>query len=211
MLDNTKGFFDSTVDMFNTYRKTVKKLEPNLFSTRLGQEVAKRLKQLSFICNKIRYYENLINKNYIQPILSKGQRNLLSPLTESHAWNFLSDPEYQAALFEMEFFVESFYFFADRIRSILSHKKNNILPGLQKFDAKGVCEIRNHFLQHPEKHGMLTIQSFCTGDEDGPRVKIARTSGEDLPPQDPGLWINAKEFKINLEILLQDAVDKAKK
>ena len=113
---------------------------------------------------------------------------------------------YRVAFFEMEFFVESFYYMADRIRKVLNHKTKNIFPGLRNFKAEGVCQVRNHLLAHPEDFEQISVPSIDCGGTEGPRLKIAK-SDDKAEIIDLGFWVNAREFRDNLESLLRKAID----
>ena len=106
----------------------------------------------------------------------------------------------------MELFTESFYFVAWRIYSIFKHKRTNTLPYLNTFEAKGVRDVRNKLIQHPEG-GQIFTQSFMCGGDEGPVLKNARPAGQQYKISDKGLWLNAKEFRDNLEKLLRKALE----
>ena len=51
------------------------------------------------------------------------------------------------------------------------------------------------------------MQSFSCGSDEGPVLKNARPAGDPYEISDKGLWVNAKEFRDNLEKLLRQAVE----
>ena len=53
--------------------------------------------------------------------------------------------ESRANSFEMETLVEAFYYFAFRLRQVIQQ-----LPDLNNFECKGVRNVRNKLLEHPE-------------------------------------------------------------
>src|SRR4051794_26219748 len=56
---------------------------------------------------------------------------------------------YQDATAIVETYAFSFYFLAWRVREVL---RSNPFPGFAKFDPIGVRNVRNHLIEHPEKH-----------------------------------------------------------
>ena len=60
-----KKFFDSTVKLFEDYRNKMKKGRTSNYNSDLANEVWMRLRQLSFICEKIHFYEHDINSTSI--------------------------------------------------------------------------------------------------------------------------------------------------
>lgn len=176
-------FFETTVELFNIYYKKMSSESHPSYNKQLALEVRKRLRQLSFICDKVQEHEQTI----------------MTSVGNISVW--------KVAFFEMEFFVESFYYMADRIRKVLNHKTKNTFPGLKNFEAPGVCKVRNQLLAHPEDFEKISVPSIDCGGSEGPRLKIAKSDvGSEII--DPGFWVNAREFKDNLEILLRKVIDK---
>jgi hypothetical protein len=109
-------------------------------------------------------------------------------------------------IFEIEMKTESFYYFAARMRTILTHKSKP-LPGLEGFECEGARNVRNKLLEHPEgSDSKVLLQSFGVGGEEGPTVKANREEGQEGIFPDAGLWKNAAEIKGNLEMLLDRAL-----
>jgi hypothetical protein len=95
---------------------------------------------------------------------------------------------------ELEFLTEAFYWFAFRLRNVL-----RLLPGLGSFDGKGVRDVRNHLLEHPEKGQSGVIWGgFGFGGECGPVLKAVRRGDQTDVWKDAGLiergWQGPKAF-----------------
>lgn len=178
------------------------------YNSDLANEVYKRLKQLSFLCNKIRLYQTYIMKIMPKAFASfTDARNARISRVHPTTASTKDFDVYTKLFFEMELFAESFYFVAWRIHSILRHKKDNLLPHLNSFEAKGVRDVRNSLIEHPED-SKIFMQSFACDSERGPVFKNARPEGDPYEISDQGLWPNANEFKRNLEKLLVAALGK---
>lgn len=184
-----ENFFHSTVKLFEDYRAKMVTERHKDYNGNLSNEVHNRLRQLSFICEKIRYYDQVVTNPEIT----------LSTSTKEEIIK-------QGELFdEGVVYAEAFYFSAWRIILIADHYTNP-LPGLKglKEKAKGVRTVRNSVIVHPEKKNIF-LQSFAWG-SNGPILKAVRTPEETFEITDRGLWINAQEFKDSLEELLQKAI-----
>jgi hypothetical protein len=94
-----------------------------------------------------------------------------------------------------------FYFVAWRLLVVMRSTGDLAWPGLPSPDAPGVTLVRNHLIEHPEKHGRLFDRS-ATLIKDGPVLKSARMvidpeTGEAVSaPEnvDRGLYVNAREL-----------------
>jgi len=198
--------FDSTVALFEVYRKKMKSESCPSYNNTLALEVRKRLKQLSFLSDKVRDYEQKFNSSSIADVLGVNVEELPSrsgsiQLLKSDAFD-----SYRSGWFELEFYVESFYYIADRIRKVLNHKTKNTFPGLKNFRADGVRDVRNKVLAHPEDFGQISVPSIDRGRAEEPRLRTAKSVPDMSSIVDCGFWINAKEFKNNLEKLLKEQV-----
>lgn len=148
---------------------------------------------MSFSCNKVIEYENKIME------LIRNKEFDLETCKN----------EYGPLMFEAEFYVESFYFMAFRVREILKKrdKKGHLFPQLKGFESEGVRNVRNHLIEHPENHGGVLCQGFGIGDDNGPRLKPGFSENDRPESMDKGMRLNAIEFKINLEKLLSTALN----
>jgi len=181
-----RKFFDSTIKLFEDYRRKMIKEKTNGYNSNLSNEVHMRLRQLSYICKKLCSYEQIVLKP-------------TSSIDEARKPTRFFD--------EGIVFAEAFYSTAWRIICIAKHGTKP-LPhlGEMKKKAKGINTVRNQLLVHPEKQkDPILMPSFSWGN-DGPIFKNARPAGQTFEIMDRGLWINAQEFKNDIEGLLQKAI-----
>lgn len=104
---------------------------------------------------------------------------------------------------EVRLFTEIFYFFAWRLVEILKPRRREALvfTGFRNLEARGVTLVRNHLLEHPEKHGEIFQQNLTITDA-GPVLKgfavVVRSATGRTEPDgasiDRGLFVNAKEL-----------------
>lgn len=96
---------------------------------------------------------------------------------------------------ELSFYTEAFYWFAWRTRQACARA-----DGLSDFSCDGVRDVRNHLIEHPEKHvdGLSQAGVFGIG-PGGPMIKH--------PAIDKGLFGNAEQFYQNLLAMLERNVD----
>ena len=119
---------------------------------------------------------------------------------------------WQTAWDEIELFTETFYFVAWRMMVVLNQRGPYMLPGV-RVKARGVRDVRNHLLEHPENHGQNFAQRFVITSE-GPVLKnmavIARHSTGRVEPDrdsvDRGLYANARELHDELAAALGAAL-----
>lgn len=95
--------------------------------------------------------------------------------------------EWSEACESIEMYTEVFYYIAWRLRCVIRR-----LPKLNSFDPRGVRFIRNHMIEHPEKHGQDVLYAFHIDRDLGP--VLLRASVPDGKILDKGLWQNATEF-----------------
>lgn len=96
---------------------------------------------------------------------------------------------------KLSFYTEAFYWFAWRTRQAFDRA-----DGFAAFSCDGVRTVRNHLLEHPEKHdGLIQAGVFGVG-PGGPMIRT--------PYKDNGLFENATEFYRNLLAML-DRVGKS--
>lgn len=79
---------------------------------------------------------------------------------------------------------EAFYYFAWRARQALE------TCGV-RFDPKGVKQVRNHMIEHPD--GSKGIPVLCWV-MDCPQGLLLEPKATDMPGADPGLYPNAQEY-----------------
>lgn len=181
-----QDYFDSTYELFVMYRQKMNQQKLGNYTGALALEVLKRLNQLSYIYRKLKEYEQVLTKQSVE---------------EAKQSSYMMD--------EVEIYTEAFYYFAFRIYKILKNKKFNIFPGLNSFDAPGVRNVRNFLIEHPDiSNDKAYLPSISLLGTVGPVLKIARRPDDERTFDDPGLWVNAAEFKNNLEKLLRRAVSR---
>lgn len=191
-------FYGSTIKLFEDYRSKMIKERPKGYNSNLANEMHRRLKQLSFIYEKVRYYDSKIMSPVenisVQELRGLSRKDILKGMK---------------LLDEGIIFVETFYFFAWRIIQITEHytKPLPYLKGLKE-KAKGITIVRNCLIEHPEKQKeKICMYSYAWGNDDrGPILKNARPTAQSYEINDNGFWKNAKEFKDGLEELLKIAL-----
>lgn len=116
----------------------------------------------------------------------------------------------QVTQFEGQLFAETFYYVSFRIREILRSKKFP-LPYIQGFESKGVRDVRNHVLAHPEKGPEPQLDggtATATGEFNvWLRVPLTRAKGSAL--REAGLVENAEELKLALRKVVGRALSRA--
>lgn len=101
---------------------------------------------------------------------------------------------HQPIFLRIKFFTDAIYINAFRVREILRHK-DRMLPGLANFEAKGVRDVRNNLLIHPEGKGSKILSiSFMWDRRVGSIIKPKRLEHEAGRHVDQGLLPNMEEF-----------------
>jgi hypothetical protein len=123
--------------------------------------------------------------------------------------------QYVHAWREVYLFTQVFYFVAWRLREIFNASTAHGFPGVKKLSAKGIRDVRNLLIQHPENRKPTPnyAQSLIVTD-DGPVLKtsevlIRGTTGRVTPTEsslDRGLFVNAEELRAELEAVLTEAL-----
>lgn len=114
------------------------------------------------------------------------------------------------AFSEIKLFTESFYFVAWRLIKAFDGDPKRF-PGVKALRVKGITMVRNHLLQHPEKHGSNHFQSLVITSA-GPVLKansviVNGSAGFTKPVNehiDRGLYANAEELR---DVLLASITD----
>ena len=102
---------------------------------------------------------------------------------------------------EIELFTETFYFVAWRLREVLNRRGTFAFPGLGQVEARGVLDVRNHLIEHPEQVSKNFARHLVITSA-GPVLKsssiVVRTSSGNIDPADEsmdrGLFVNAQEL-----------------
>ncbi len=210
--------FESTIALFDQYYRNQGKKETPGFNSGLGVEVRERLQQLNYIVSRVQELELIATRTHYrcQAVLTAHIEDLERrgiPYKKASAPRFhITREEFEAerkASFEMKLLTEAFYYLAGRVRTILRNKQNP-LPGLNNFECKGVRNVRNKLLEHAEsKDSSISSQSFAWGASRGPVLKAVRRIDQKHIFPDNGLYVNAKEFRDNLEVLLRVVLAKS--
>ena len=203
--------------LFDTYCQRMDNTSEKGFVKELGAEVRRRLKQLDFLLRRIGELEEVTSKalerpqaalkSHVQRIKHHGHDFECVPAPEDCKVRKEESDAYNAAEFEMELLTGSFYYLASRVRTIIK-LKSAPMPKLQSFEAAKVRNVRNKLLEHAEsKDSQVLIQSFAHGGKHGPVIKAIRSSDQVNIFPDDGLYVNAEEFKCNLERTIRTALE----
>ena len=183
------------------------------FNRDLAAEVSERLNQLEYLVAHARELEEILTgpikriqaeyRGRLEDAKARGidPQNVPPPQVSAFMTPQIIQRD-QRIQFELRLFTEAFYYFAGRIRTIF-HNKAFPMPGMTRFDCRGVTIVRNKLLEHSEgRDAQVSMQSFACGGPQGPVLKAMRYTGqEDIFP-DKGLYVNAAEFVAELEELL---------
>ena len=106
---------------------------------------------------------------------------------------------------EVRISLEAFYYNACRIRDLFRESGSG-LPGLRRFEAPGVRDVRNHLVEHPTRERGVRVMAVAIGGPIGPQLKPVRWSSDPVGTVDAGLRANAQEFCSALEATLSAIV-----
>ena len=203
----------STKILFDEYYRYQDATNPK-FNKDAAAEAGERLEQLDRILSKVNKLEAESEKyiEYTKSVLDRVHAEA-PDFTDSRTWNdelkalyqTLSDSkrnqERLAVNQELMDWTEAFYYFAFRARQLL-----RLLPGVKNFECVGVRDVRNHLIEHPEKQSKVFLISFGWGGASGPAVKALRVDDQKDIFVDKGLYVNAQEFKEDLERRLRAVI-----
>lgn len=203
-------FYDSTIKLLDAYQANLGGTPPPNYNGDLLSEVRERLRMLSILYSKVCEFHDkaIFHSQNGFPTSSeffertpevKVKRVATKEEFDDMHIHFMQNDE---IVLEMKMYAEAFYYFAARIRKIITDKKEP-LPLLKKFESQGIRNVRNLLIEHPED---LLIPSCCYGGEEGPKLKVAHYPGQKNVEKDRGFFINASEFKENLERVLNNAI-----
>jgi hypothetical protein len=190
--------FTPIIEKFEAYLSFESDGNPNPIQY-AGDEVLNRLRQMGWLCHKIRMLE--VYQNELLDEFQSGQWPS-EGLAKDHPILLRS----RSNMFELQIMVESFYYFAFRSREVI-----RILPGLKNFECEGIRNVRNHLLEHPENptNGAIAGAFGFDNDASGPKIKMVRFPSKNEKSPDNGLWINSIEFIENLSLKLNAATERA--
>src|SRR5260370_27744309 len=151
--------FKSTIDLFDEYYRQEEK--NSNFNRDVASEARKRLIQLDRILRRIIALEK--EEGTIQLPLGMYQKGD-DETVDKVVYRKIEIGD------ELEFLTEAFYYFAFRLRRIIRG-----LSGLNAFECKGVRDVRNKLIEHPEgRDSEVYILSFGYGGEQRPGIKAPR-------------------------------------
>ena len=204
-------FFDSTIKLLDTYQTSLGGKPPPNYNGDLLSEVRERLQMLSILYEKVDKVETLAMLLIPQSFGfafeyfgydAEGKLEIKRTPTDEETHRLREYMAQQnAATLKMKMYLEAFYYFAARIRKIIKSKEDP-LPFLRSFESKGVRNVRNHLIEHPQ----TLIPSCGYGGQEGPKLRGAHYPGQENCIKDQGFRKNALEFKENLEKVLSNAL-----
>jgi hypothetical protein len=209
---------ESTIALFDEYVREAVRSAASGFHRDIAAEFRERLVQAHWLLERARRAE-AVNLSIIGRLLDRSREETerapeagVDVQNPSDSFSVSLAPiearENREAKLEMEVMRDAFYFFAFRAQSIATHKSKP-LPGLEKFDARGVREVRNQLLAHPEgADSRIFSMGSAWGGQRGPIVKAIREAGKEDLFVDRGLYVNGAEFRDKLEELLREAISR---
>lgn len=200
---------NTTIELFKSYSETRVKAEPNQLVKSLFVEGTQRLQQVNFLLERANILEAAIGVGALLLIpdnsdsdSAKVEIYIPDILRSKKANHIIEDKTGGELLLEFTTAVESIYYFAWRFVKIC-HTEN---VGLKKFNPKGIREVRNKLIEHPNTVSGLS-GNFSITSENGYHL---RTTMNEVSQSieikgkiiDKGLKSNVEEFKSDLEHLL---------
>lgn len=183
---NGRGTFDNALELATRFHIRLANAGATLHPHELSREIARRVSQLDYllkICHVLSHRLSEVTTNWGKPGGSEA---------------------FQYVTFSLELNTEAFYYFAHRLQTILIDNKKH-LPDLTKYrPARGIRDIRNHFIEHPpgdDWNGM----GWKYGGRGGPAVRTGRKWDGPTPAREPGLFHDAEEFIDRVEEVLTRA------
>lgn len=154
-----------------------------------------------FTKNQPRLARGEISEEEFAAGLSRTSRTPEESRGYVHAWD------------EVRLFTEIFYFVAWRLREVLNNRKPEAFPNLRQIKARGIRDVRNLLIQHPE-HGqpVPNYRQWLVVTGDGPVLKssevLVRGDRVSAPEEsvDRGLNVNADELRREIEACLTEAL-----
>lgn len=208
-------YFKSTYELYSEYSNYNKQNSIKGFSINKTVEGLEKLHQLDILYRKIWEFQEIASErdDWLQEVHRKFNSffNERGIVQDEHsgfpvAHSIQSTKKFYEMMFETKIYVESFYYIAFRLRNIIRYSS-----GLgKKFECPGIRDVRNQLIEHPKKDEVSTVRGFAVGNKQtGIVLEIGRSAGENHY-QDRGFFYNIEEFKLNLENLLSDFIEKEK-
>lgn len=187
----------------------------------LAAEVENRLEQLDLTLELLRQASAALNPDPEQT--RRDQEYFMQQFTRFDSGE-VNHSEYEALIMarppripadaqqswsKIRLFTETFYFVAWRIREILNASGPNAFSDLGKISARGIRDVRNHLLQHPDRaRPSQKYEQSLMFTDDGPvlkstafMIKKGRVSA-DPDSLDRGLFWNARQLRDELHLKL---------
>lgn len=177
------------------------------FDEHLAQETRVRLCQLDYLYHQILQVEQQALREQ-QPQMSSGgvSKVILHDVARPPCQRD-DDPLRPFTLADhLRLLLEAFYYNASRVRDLL-RDAGSALPGLSRFEAGGVRDVRHHLIEHPARHQGVKVMAVALGGPVGPQMKPLRWSGDSPGTVDQRLTANAREFCSSLESHLSAALE----
>ena len=195
--------FASSVAMFDDFLVRAHKKHGAELHSELAYEASERLRQMQFLLDRIAAINAHTQSG--KPLSSDDLQLKLEPPTATPGED--NGKHIREAMFVVRAHTESFYYLAFRFWKILKMKPIKAggrgIPLLGSFECPGVRDVRNHLLEHPDgPDSQIFTQTFDLGTHEGPRLKVHTDFGPPPKHNDAGLFVNAAEFKANLQKLL---------
>lgn len=221
--------FEATRQLWKQYASAVSQAwAPDDPRHGLGSEATVRLEQLDIILENLERalesvqpdsVEAARNREWLAHALPSLQAGEMTP--EDYLSGFampVPSPTSGAKLIrgwaEVQLFTETFYMVAWRLMEVINGKRPRDFPGLGSVPAIGITIVRNHLIQHPEKHGHDYRQSLVVT-SCGPVLKATAVrfheSGDTGPTDesvDRGLYVNARQLHDELSERLKGALER---
>lgn len=211
--------FEPIVDLWKQYSsKFAPQWAPDDPRHDLSAEVRERLGQLDLILDHLATslaviaIDPLEARREAEWVRNAGPRLAAGEITQDEFMaGFRPKTNEQLRWNEVRLFAEMFYLVAWRLRVVLNGPPPREFPNLQRIEAKSIREVRNLLIEHPE-HGSpvpnYTQRLIVT--DTGPVLKsstvvIRVATGRSEPDEDSvdrGLYVNAEEFRRELEACL---------
>lgn len=198
--------FERVIELFDEYYRLADAMGIGL-NRPAGVEVRRRLQQLDWLLSQVRTREE-----EAKAILDRAgdaiQRHLAELRAAGLGWEdspagtslIDRDSARRSSVlgFEIELLTESFYYLAERVRTIMKLDKPALLPEIGDPGFLGVSRVRNKILEHYLPDGRLVAVGFGHGGAQGPVLQAVEQAGIEQE-SDAGLYANATEFAGVLE------------
>lgn len=182
--------FDDLTDLIDEYATRYDDFLEDDYLTLLVAEAKKRIRQIWRLY--LIAYQTFDQINTLRPEFeSLGPSEGTDPPMVLRKWIDLTE--------SLEMYTEAFYLIAWRLRCVI-----RLLPGLKKFESKGVNLVRNHLIEHPESSNQKVLWGFMISEDNGPVLARAVPISEEM--LDKGLWSNANELTNQIRSILKNDI-----